>query len=378
MRLLVIANPNSIHDRKKLASLTRLGWQCHLLPLGRSTALRNEIPDEIVIHSPLPEFSIRYFFRTLKTAFAVRKLIRANKIDAVLTLYIEPSALWSIFSPLWGIPSVLFAYGTDALKGIPAHFRRQDLLNLLIQQFYRLAFRMSTQLIGTSRTQIESIERCLAPQQLSPTPVLIRTGIDIEKLESRIIRANQIDAPYVLFPRTMAPIYNHEFCLRAISHLPNEIRRKFRFVFVNHDSPLRDYVKLIEREISQTDADILFLNSQSQEEMMNLYQHSSAVVMTPISDGSPVSAMESMFFDKPLILGPLPYDLDLFSPPVYILESWSTTELSSVIVRALAGSLYRQDGVLHTRAKAMCDAKREMRRLHAILHSAVMQGLQDR
>ncbi len=106
----------------------------------------------------------------------------------------------------------------------------------------------------------------------------------------------------------MKPVYNHEFTVGAISKLPADIRTQYSFVFVNADSAYPAYVENIKRLIREVDARIHFLPSLPHEQMLSLYKQAALVVMKPLSDGSPVSAMEAMISKVPVILGPIPYD----------------------------------------------------------------------
>src|SRR5690606_24699562 len=109
----------------------------------------------------------------------------------------------------------------------------------------------------------------------------------------------------------------------------------FKMVFVGKGSGDLDYERQLIRQMEKmTSVKFEFLEKQSQEAIFELYKRASAVVMTPLSDGSPVSAMEAMVCQRPLILGPLDYDQDLFSDNVLQIERWDSKELSAMIQKA--------------------------------------------
>ena len=90
-------------------------------------------------------------------------------------------------------------------------------------------------------------------------------------------------------------------------------------------------VKLME---SQSDVVFEFLERQNQEALFELYKRASVVVMTPSSDGSPVSGVEALLCGAKLILGPLNYDADLFSQAIRM-RTWDANELATLITQAL-------------------------------------------
>jgi trehalose-6-phosphate synthase len=78
------------------------------------------------------------------------------------------------------------------------------------------------------------------------------------------------------------------------------------------------------------------LPKQKQEGIWELYKRAELIVMTPKSDGTPVSGMEAIALGQKLILGPLKYDEDIFNQAsCFKLKKWDTKELASQIKYAL-------------------------------------------
>lgn len=371
---MVMANPNSIHDVKTVRQLSELGFTCHVLPVDwPDQVLPVKWPDakveRVVLHQPLPLFSLRRFSRTLSSAWRIRILAKKHQIQNLLILYVEPSGLWSLFSTWWNVRTVLFTYGSDVLIGIPRHFSMGGPLNQVLRHLYRKAFRSAQGIASTSSAQLQSVRRIRGDTNY---PVaLIRTGIRVKEMENStpFPRHPDTPTPYVLFPRVMSRLYNHEFCIEAISQLPNELLQMYSFVFIGNDNHHDDkYVAELTWAASQANgARIIFLAYQDQASLWSLYKHSSAVVMTPKSDGTPVSALEAMYFGKPLILGPLPYDQDLFAPPVRILQSWDSRQLADSLAQALTATDPEERVALRERVLQKCDIKVEMQRLAELI-----------
>jgi glycosyltransferase involved in cell wall biosynthesis len=61
----------------------------------------------------------------------------------------------------------------------------------------------------------------------------------------------------------------------------------------------------------------------------------SLCIMTPLSDGTPNSALEAMSAKCPLIVSNLNYDLDLFGDSCFKLKTFDQEELTNLVERAL-------------------------------------------
>lgn len=374
LRVLLIADPNSIHDIKKVANLVQMGAFFHVVPVeypGKifPSSWPGLDEDHVVLHPPRARFSVVRFWRTLESAFYFRRLIRQHDLRSFLVLFVEPSALWAILGRWWKVKTLLFAYGTDVLITIPKHFQRRDPLNLFVQWLYRKAFASADYILATSEQQLLSIRRILRGRYKGGH--LVRTGVDVDYLETLQLSARRgeiEDRPYLLFPRKMEPLYNHEFCLAGIARLPEHLRKTHRFIFLGSDTAQRDYYDHFLKLMAEVPADIVVLESQEPSAMASLYARSAGVVMTPRSDGSPVSAMEAMFFKKPLILGPLGYDQDLFAKPVTVLSSWNPEELASALRAALETPPAESElEECRDRVYRLCDIRKEMSRLKIFL-----------
>ncbi|MER3329554.1 MAG: glycosyltransferase, partial [Candidatus Kapaibacterium sp.] len=111
-----------------------------------------------------------------------------------------------------------------------------------------------------------------------------------------------------------------------------------------------------------SEVDFVFLPQVSQETILELYKKSSAVVMTPLSDGSPVSAMEAMACGANVILGPIQYDSQIFNTNVIKLLDWDAEKLAHLITKAT-----NQEHKVDVRSMdAIIDRTTEMKKLDYI------------
>lgn len=335
-----MADPNSIHDLKWMQSFTEenevflIARKQHLAELKISSSDFYNLYGIQIIGS-IDDFSVVWFWKSINLWKQLQKIVSTWKIDLFHVLYAEPNALVGLYKKSFTIPFVLTTRGTDILKTIPTAFKKNDLLNRVVSLAYRKAFHNFDCITCTSELQI----RVIQDLKLTKTsPVLIRTGINTERID-QVINTNEshplTGKNFILFPRNMRPLYNHEFALESIRLLPDEVLKKYHMVFLNADSKDKIYVTQIRKLMKEIPANFIFLNTQPQETLWLLNKDATLIVMTPKSDGAPVSAMEALYCGSNLILPPLTYDQDLFSQNVVQFASWNPLSLAKSIVEVL-------------------------------------------
>lgn len=370
MNVLFLADPNSIHDIKWIGYFTSRGLLRGLL-LPRQTHWpdpERTISDlNIRIVGTIRDFSIRRFFRTIVDAVYIKKIIVRNKVDLINIHYAEPNALWCLFRWYFRVPMIITTLGTDVLVTIPQTFSNKTLINYLVAPAYRLAFKRADWITSTSDTQVKSIIR-FSGRRTNMT--IIRTGVDMVRVtaDNAATLPMKNDSHYILFPRYIKPIYNHEFSLRAIALLPSSVKAKYSMVFLGRGAGDLRYQQELERQMrAQSDVRFEFLEKQDQETLFALYRNAEVVVMCPLSDGSPVSGMEALICGAKLILGPLNYDLEIFSRAIRM-QAWDADELAHLIVQALEDEERPQ---LSAEEIALMDRDTNMKKMWAIYQSLI-------
>ncbi|MBK8339991.1 MAG: glycosyltransferase family 4 protein [Flavobacteriales bacterium] len=358
----------------KWMSYLAVGHTCYLIvrkhhadQMGKEKLLQFEQMHGIQVVAQVEDFSIRRFGRTWKTAQELARIIRANRIEVFHMMYAEPNALWAFFRSMLGVPILLTTRGTDVLKTIPAFYQRKSLLDRLVTYCYRRALLRVDQVTCTSTRQRTAV------QELSGDPhkaiELVRTGVPVEWILADTT-AHQIPElvaeRYVLFPRSMRPIYQHELAIAAIDLLPEDLSRGHLFVFVDRSSSYRDYVQGVQRLIDRSKGRFLWLDHVDQPTMFQLYKRAALVAMTPISDGSPVSALEAMLCKVPVILPPLLYDADLFGAGVVQFKEWTAASLAEAIEAVLRGTLRPDLESAYQTVMERADSRKEMDKVRAL------------
>lgn len=377
-RILYIADPNMIHDLKWISFFSAqkndyqvfmLVRKCHADLLGQANFATIEAKYQLKILGIIDDFSILRFWKTIAQARQIRRYLSENKIDIFHVMYAEPNSLWAnIRLPAHVLP-ILTTRGTDVLQTIPAFFEKKTIIARLAAFFYRRAFGRFAHITGTSTRQLQAVAR-LAPSTKANL-LLVRTGIDVAALAAPPAAAPPLnsellnsDKKIIFFPRAMRPLYNHEFALQACALLSPDLQATYQLVFVNRDNPDTAYVAKIAAALEAQKMDFTFLPQLPPAQLFALYRAAAVVVMCPLSDGTPVSALEAMAVGAPLILSPLAYDADLFAPDaVCILPDWQPQSLANAISNILLGTANIDSQKAANLAQNLANRDTEMKKL---------------
>lgn len=340
-KILYIANPESIHDIKWISyfSLRNEEYTCYLLSEKEqdiSTETREKLI-ELNIHI-LPQidgFSIRNPFKTLKSIVQLKKHVKSIRPDLLHVLFATPFALWINFV---NVKSIVTFRGSDILKVIPSLLEQKGMKKFYFQWLFRRfksVFRKVEFVTCTSRSQEKKIRELFPETKVH----LIRTGIDVERIQNLKDRNTPFHIPenkkVVLSPRYFSPIYHIELQLNAIAFFEKSELSSLFFVFIRGRNFDPSYSKRLGSRLNELrdlkGLDFIILDHLDQESLWILNHRANLCIMTPLSDGTPNTALEAMATRTPLILPPLPYDEELFSKSCIFLKNYDVTELVEVI-----------------------------------------------
>lgn len=378
-KVLYIANGNSIHDVKWMSyfSAQTEHYQCFLLvdslnPLSQET-IDQLTKLQITVLEPINPISLSHPILTLRAILYYKRLIRSICPDLVHVLFATPHALWLNFSKT---PSIITMRGSDILLVIPELLNKKGLKKLyfsfLFRQFKK-AFEKAQVVTGTSHPQLEKARALFSRTTLK----LIRTGVDVEKIEQLDLPALIPDAlkntPFVFSPRFMAPIYNIEFQIETLALLDASILQSYTFVFIRGKQYDETYYQRQLKRLAELKATLqinyLVIDYLTQEEMWMILKKASLCVMTPISDGTPNSALEAMSAKCPLILSNLNYDKDLFENTCLQLNTFDVNEFKESIEFALRNYDPSLLAVAYDSVKTLGNRSVEMKKLGEIYAS---------
>jgi len=332
MNIIYLAGSAPAHDLKWISQLSKnKGISPYLL--RNSEADKNiidykEFQDSGVkiTEKKIGAFSISNPLKTFFYILRINHIIRKYNIDLVHAFYAEPHALWLPFLFSAKVKTIITTHGTDILQTIPQFALRKDIIGRIVFKIYKKAFNNADYITCTSEKQANTVKQLF---NKAKSPVITRTGINPPlSFDDNSL----IEKPYILFPRAMRSLSNHELALKSIAILNKEIKSKYKMVFIDSDSKNKDYVNNIRKLMEEDkDADFAFLPAQPHEKILSLIKNAALAVITNTSDGSPVTAMEAMYFKTPLILPPLDYDKELFGEGVFFFDEWKPESLKEKI-----------------------------------------------
>lgn len=313
--ILFLGDPNSIHDRKWMTWLARhVEVKCFLVYRESHANFadnhREEIENSgIQILESIRDYAVFKPWNNYPVKRRLKQIIEQHKIGICQVYYAEPNALWIRFLNAQGVKTFLTTRGSDVLVGFRKFAAGSGFKDKKLWKSYTQCLKGAHQIFSTSKQQQNWLSTHIPGIR---EPKVIRTGIDMKAIQEVKKVAKRWDKR-IFFPRNMQPLYQHELAIETILNLPQEIQRDYVFTFVNKNSPNTAYVSRIQ-ELMDANSHIRFefLDLLSGSVYYEYIYHSALVVMTPKSDGSPVSAMETLALETPLILPDLGFDTELF------------------------------------------------------------------
>lgn len=383
MNVLYIGSYDSIHDLKWMRFFSEQdGYSVYFvcesqqLPSGVSAEKAKTYYAEFNIHflGTLESFSIRDRKAFNESGKWLSAQILDLQIDLVHILFASPHALWGKFIDT---PYFITTRGSDILRVIPELKKQSGLKGLyyryLFSQFKKY-FQKAAVITGTSVAQVQ---KCEALFQVKGE--IIRTGINVNEIEAldpdqylpEVLR----DKQFIFSPRFMAPVYDIRLQLDAIEKLDRSILENYLFVFIRGKQFEQDYyhAQLDKLEALKKDKGLNFqvFDYLDQYTLWSMYKKASLTVMTPISDGTPNSALEAMAAGSPLILPALDYDCVLFENVSFILEERDPSLLAKLITKALTEYPEALQQSALEKVKEFGDRHHEMEKLENLYREAI-------
>lgn len=321
-KILFIGNSNSIHDVKWIEYLNRYHNLQAFISSNKDLSLEDENYFKlrgIQIVPRLNNFSLLNWFSNYKIYKLLKKIIIDFNIDCI-HVFVGTSQV--IIPSLLKLPVVLTTRGTDVNFTLFQLSKSKDFKNKFLFNLLSKAYKRIDQITCTSETQIKVLKSIIP--NLNHTPALIRTGVDLESVVNSPMRKLNLDHErenVVLFIRNIHENYDPLLSVAGVVKMKLEIRNKTHFIFMMG----RDYtVFLFEKMkviLEKNNISHSFIGPITNQEVWQFIKVADLVVMNPLSDGTPNSAIEAMGAKKKLIMGYCDYDKDLFNDQTTIFLS---------------------------------------------------------
>lgn len=341
MNIAYIADINCIHGNKWInyfAQQNNVIIICYentekiLLPIDPSIKVYMILP---------PYYPISKFLLRKKILKKLRQIMSDNEIDIIHSMYAVPYAFWGYNLDFKN--HIITTRGSDVLVDFSVKFNnpsnfKERIVFYYLKKLLIKTFNHAKYITSTSFQQQEIIGSLIKDQRKLH---LIRTGINVEFFENTAekLSRNHNEKDIVLFsPRLISPLYNTDIIIDAIADLyfVKNIRN-IKLILIDYISNPK-YLSLIRERIDKLGLQdiVKILPTQDRAGMVQLYLDADIVVMIPKSDGTPVSGIEAMIMKKPLIIGNLSYDQDIFnSETVWKTKAFSKEAVVDCIIEIL-------------------------------------------
>lgn len=318
MRIAFFADINDNHNQKWI----RLLAERHSIVVF--TLENNSIKDhdfinktDIKVYSILPNaFTIINIFKKHTIISRIESILSENNIQIIHSIYSIPYSLWAGLVETEN--HIITTYGSDMLIDYNLDWKnpaslKQKITFWLLRKTLQKAFNNAKYITSTSVEQQNVIKQFISNDSKL---YITRTGVDCEKFNSIYKNTHRETKDFVILSnRAMRPLYNINIILDAFFQLEKKYTVKsFKLVLLNYNTDelfLSSLQKTIQTNNSQNHIEIV--NDLTFEELIKCYKNSDIVIMIPRSDGTPVSGVETLLAQKPLIIGDLNYDTDLFN-----------------------------------------------------------------
>jgi glycosyltransferase involved in cell wall biosynthesis len=359
-------NIQSIHNLKWIVEISKI----HTVFIVTHISYKNKNIDYIPTNINIPIYYILpslYSISNIKQKRSLKKkiieIIEIENPDIVHSMFIEP---YSFYAAMANVKHIITSRGSDILlfynSKTTTVYKR--IIRKIIDKQIQNTLKTATAITCTSQKQKEVLSTIVDNEKIA----LIPTGIDIHKYlnkqKKESLWKREDNCYYFFSPRAWLPNSNLHVIIDAVETLVKEkLPINVVLVLTKFNANL-EYAKCINTQTQNIKENIIILQSLSQNQMIDAYKLSDAVVMIPESDGTPNSALEAMLLEKPIIMGTAKYDSLFFNNnTVSFAETNTSKDLSKVMMKLIMSN---QDYV-----NDRCTKAKELVIEHASLHQSV-------
>jgi L-malate glycosyltransferase len=310
MRICYLADGRYIHSHRWLRYFSNHGHQTFLFSFAPLTTSNIDAVEKAGAKylGELSPFHLKRFWRTTAQISRLRRLLREEKIEVVHSHFVGVNAWYGALSRFH--PTVITVMGGDILgedwKPGP------DIRERCLTPF---ALRNADLITCWSNKLIPVVRRYSRPE----VPIeVIHGGVELERFFAGPRPQYLLErlglpqtARVILSPRLMKPLYNLDTIASAAEQVCAAVPETY-FVFAVLPAGKDDSYEVKVREILERGAvkdRVRYVGSIPHNEMADYYRLADVTVSIPSSDGTPMSVLESMACETPVLVSRIPnYD----------------------------------------------------------------------
>ena len=342
MRICYIADGRSMHFHRWISFFKNQGCQISFVSYQPVSQAHIEAIEKAggTFLGEIGPFYIKRFWRTVRDLFWLRRVLRQEKISAIHCHFLGVNAWYAALSGFR--PFILTIMGGGDVCG--PTWKPQGVIEKLLTPF-------SLHRADVVTSWSHQIARVVRPYCREKVPVeVLHGGIDLNifkpgpKPGYLLKRLNiPLDAKVVFSPRLMRPLSNIDQIAESVDEViavnPNTC---FLFVcpVLDKDAAYEAKVRKIASRSRNVER-VRFLDTIPHAEIADYYRLADVTISIPSTDGTPMSVLESMACQTPVVVGDIPdYDPDYFEPgkTVLAVRTDDPRSIAQAITRLLDGS----------------------------------------
>ena len=297
MRICYIADAGSIHTQKWVNYFAQRGYEVHLISSrGNSSEFEPGVGLHLLTTIAPRLWSVSKYLNGLLWPVQARRLIRRIKPDIVDAHYITVNGYLGIASGFH--PLILTAWGSDVLLD-----PKQNWLWKILTKY---ALNKTEVVICDSQV----VHKELLKLGVSPGKIkMIYNGVDTQQFSRQ--QANEglkrklgiLEAPSIIYIRSLKPVYNVEMLIRAI---PLVLRQfpEARFI-IGGDGEQKEYLQDLAKSLGISDS-TRFIGWIPHNELPEYLASADVYVSTSLSDSTSLSLQEAMACELAPVVTDLP------------------------------------------------------------------------
>lgn len=337
----------------------------------------------VKVYPVLPKvYPLTNIWKRYKIIRKIKKILRENNTEILHSMYVVPYSIWGYHSKFKR--HIVTTRGSDVLVDYSNTYSnpnglRNKYIGFFMKKIFDRAIKGAMYVTSTSYGQQKIIANITKE---TGKLKLVRTGTYVQKFMKIGAKIQRNDSSTIIFSnRAMRPLYNISIIIDTFISLKNQNKvDNLKLLLCNYNTD-KEYFGKIQNQIEKSNykQDITVLNDIDMERLIQAYKNADIVVMIPSSDGLPVSGVEAMVLKKPLIVGNVAYDDDMYNDnTVWSLPEITPAALEEKINEILLLSEY--DIKLKTEqafnnAVELADTEKEMKKIEELYKDMLKKTL---
>ena len=285
----------------------------------------------------LPDvYPLKNIFLRNKIATQIKSILKQNNSTIVHSMYAVPYAFYGYLSGSKN--HIITTRGSDVFVNYKNYSLNtgRTAANFFLKKLYERTFNKARFIAFDSYTQKTRIESFLKNKEKGS---VIRMGVNIDQFLNHNLKETKKGNLVLFSNRSMTPLYNIDKIIEAFRIIKNESPELNLKLKTTDYYKIPDYLEKIKKLIKNLGLkeDVEILEAQNTTGLIKYYFDSDIVIMIPSSDGSAVSGTEAMLMKKPLVIGPIEYDQDLYNnETVWRLDDFDPVSIAKTITNILS------------------------------------------